>query len=77
MLAMVVNDDAGCLDPRGGLASIASMLAPTGFPADRKMVNTQSTLPEPACRRWRCVRQQACWMCRPHRWQASSNKNLW
>lgn len=28
MLAMVVNDDAGCLTPRGVLTSIASMLAP-------------------------------------------------
>jgi len=30
MLAMVVNDDAGSLTPRGDLESIASMLAPTG-----------------------------------------------
>ncbi len=30
MLAMVVNEDAGCLDARGAWASIASMLAPTG-----------------------------------------------
>ena len=30
MLAMVVNDNAGNLIPRGGRASIASMLAPTG-----------------------------------------------
>ncbi len=30
MLAMVLNDDAGGLMPRGDLASIASMLAPTG-----------------------------------------------
>jgi hypothetical protein len=30
MLAMDVNDDAGCLIPRGALKSIASMLAPTG-----------------------------------------------
>jgi len=29
MLAMVVNDDAGCLLPRGVLMSIASKLAPT------------------------------------------------
>jgi hypothetical protein len=27
---MVVNDDAGCLIPRGDLRFIASMLAPTG-----------------------------------------------
>jgi len=26
---MVVNDDAGCLIPRGALSSIASELAPT------------------------------------------------
>jgi len=30
MLAMDVNDDAGCLDARGVHESIASMLAPTG-----------------------------------------------
>ena len=30
MLAMVVNDNAGKLIPRGVLSSIASMLAPTG-----------------------------------------------
>jgi len=29
MLAMVVNDDAGFLTPRGVLRLIASMLAPT------------------------------------------------
>jgi len=31
MLAMVVNDNVGCLTPRGDRSSIASMLAPTGF----------------------------------------------
>ncbi|MGE8068542.1 hypothetical protein [Pseudomonas sp. NPDC089569] len=36
MLAMVVNDDAGCLIPRGALASIASMLAPTGESEQQK-----------------------------------------
>ena len=30
MLAMVVNDNAGILMPRGVPSSIASMLAPTG-----------------------------------------------
>jgi len=30
MLAMDVNENAGCLTPRGAYASIASMLAPTG-----------------------------------------------
>ena len=30
MLAMVVNDDAGSLTPRGVLGFIASVLAPTG-----------------------------------------------
>ncbi|MGE8066489.1 hypothetical protein [Pseudomonas sp. NPDC089569] len=30
MLAMVVNDDAGILTPRGEAESIASVLAPTG-----------------------------------------------
>ncbi len=29
MLAMVVNDDVGCLNARGVWATIASMLAPT------------------------------------------------
>jgi len=33
MLAMVVNDNAGYLMPRGVFASIASMLAPTGVRA--------------------------------------------
>ncbi len=28
---MDINDDAGCLIPRGVLKSIASRLAPTGF----------------------------------------------
>jgi hypothetical protein len=31
MLAKVVNDDAGCLMPRGVFSPIASMLAPKGF----------------------------------------------
>ncbi|EPA98560.1 UNVERIFIED_ORG: hypothetical protein J2W82_003151 [Pseudomonas mohnii] len=31
MLAMVVNDNAGNLTPRGALRFIASMLAPTGI----------------------------------------------
>ena len=31
MLAMVVNDNAGGLTPRGALRSIASKLAPTGL----------------------------------------------
>ena len=30
MLAMVVNDYAGCLTPSGDIKTIASMLAPTG-----------------------------------------------
>ncbi len=30
MLAMVVNDDDGCLTPSGVLEFIASLLAPTG-----------------------------------------------
>ena len=32
MLAMVANDDAGCLTPRGVLGFIASVLAPTEKP---------------------------------------------
>jgi hypothetical protein len=35
-LAMVVNDDAGCLMPRGVLETIASMLAPTGLAVKQK-----------------------------------------
>jgi hypothetical protein len=31
MLAMDVNDNAGCLNEHGALKSIASKLAPTGF----------------------------------------------
>jgi len=31
LLAMVVNDDAGSLIPRGALTTIASKLAPTGL----------------------------------------------
>ncbi|PRW88421.1 hypothetical protein C7A11_12265 [Pseudomonas simiae] len=30
LLAKVVNDDAGCLEPRGVLRFFASKLAPTG-----------------------------------------------
>jgi hypothetical protein len=29
MLAMIANENTGCLTSRGGCASIASMLAPT------------------------------------------------
>ena len=32
MLTMDLNDDMGCLVPRGVLETIASMLAPTGKP---------------------------------------------
>jgi len=32
MLAMVVNENVGCLIPRGDLTFIASMLAPKGSP---------------------------------------------
>jgi len=38
MLAMVVNDNAGPLTPRGVLASIASLLAPTGVRRSRDQV---------------------------------------
>jgi hypothetical protein len=31
MLAMVVNENAGCLTPRGAYTFIASMLAPTAL----------------------------------------------
>jgi hypothetical protein len=36
LLAMDVNDDAGCLNTRGVLAFFASELAPTGFGAGNK-----------------------------------------
>ena len=35
---MVFNENAGCLEPRGVLDTIASMLAPTGFSALAKLV---------------------------------------
>ncbi|AWY39868.1 hypothetical protein DKY63_08125 [Pseudomonas putida] len=38
LLAMVVNDNAGYLDKRGVLESIASMLAPTGGIAVRPLI---------------------------------------
>jgi hypothetical protein len=38
MLAMVVNDYAGCLMPSGGVSSIASMLAPTGEASERSYI---------------------------------------
>jgi hypothetical protein len=38
MLAMVVNDNAGCLMPSGGLSCIASMLAPTGKASERSYI---------------------------------------
>ena len=44
MLAMVVNDNAGCLMPSGASSSIASMLAPTRaftkFPPDQRQLLT-------------------------------------
>jgi hypothetical protein len=40
MLAMVVNDIAGCLDARSALAFFASMLAPTGLRCNVIAVNT-------------------------------------
>ncbi|MEZ1315441.1 hypothetical protein QIW53_05435 [Pseudomonas fluorescens] len=39
MLAMVVNDDAGCLDACGAWTFFASMLAPTG---DRVHLKSQA-----------------------------------
>ncbi len=44
MLAMVVNDDAHILTPRGDLSSIASMLAPTG--GRRAVITNNLTLRE-------------------------------
>ena len=48
MLAMVVNDNAGNLKPRGALQFIASMLAPTGErnhkpPLPQQRICTQTT----------------------------------
>jgi hypothetical protein len=45
MLAMDVNDDAGCLTPRGDLGSIASMLAPTGVPSVQVIIKPQHFSP--------------------------------
>ena len=42
MLAMVVNDDAGSLTPRGALRFFASMLAPTGHAARGKKIKSKS-----------------------------------
>jgi hypothetical protein len=42
MLAMVVNDDAGSLTPRGALRFFASMLAPTGPAARGKKIKRKS-----------------------------------
>jgi hypothetical protein len=39
MLAMIVNDNAGNLTPRGVLGFIASMLAPAGLPLSARLVN--------------------------------------
>ena len=50
---------------------IASKLAPTMNLAT-DFVYTTSNLWERACPRWRCVRRQRCWLCRPHREQARS-----
>jgi hypothetical protein len=44
MLARVVNDDAGCLMPRGGVTFFASVLAPTGGVALRVGQNAGFTL---------------------------------
>jgi hypothetical protein len=41
-VAMVVNDNAGCLMPSGVSSSIASMLAPTGEHPKKAMVMTPS-----------------------------------
>ena len=48
MLAMVVNDDVGCLNARGVWATIASMLAPTGCRASvfLKLPATAATPPD-------------------------------
>ncbi len=41
MLAMVVNDNVGYLVPRGAWATIASMLAPTGWGSKRSIVENK------------------------------------
>ena len=38
MLAMVANDNAGCLTPRGVWPTIASMLAPTKISGERQKI---------------------------------------
>lgn len=40
MLAIGVNDDEGCLNERGALASIASELAPAGRAVRLQIPNT-------------------------------------
>ena len=44
MLAMVVNDDAGCLIPRSALRFFASVLAPTGQSQSQSQSQGQSLL---------------------------------
>jgi len=44
MLAMVVNDDVGCLNARGVWATIASMLAPTVVVVGMQMCAWHQTL---------------------------------
>ncbi|RAI68137.1 hypothetical protein DOZ80_17180 [Pseudomonas fluorescens] len=45
LLAMDVNDNAGCLNPRGVSAFFASKLAPTGFwrCSNRRFITTLSS----------------------------------
>ncbi|MDQ0126286.1 hypothetical protein J2W17_005268 [Pseudomonas lini] len=50
MLAMVVNDNAGCLTPSGVLRFIASMLAPTGLRYSTCLMNGLEAFPPTASR---------------------------
>ncbi len=45
MLAMVVNDNAGCLIPRGAWSSIASIRASTGCSYRSKVTGTNKNAP--------------------------------
>ncbi|PNB71042.1 hypothetical protein C1X64_26820 [Pseudomonas sp. GW456-E7] len=61
---MVVNDNAGELDERGALESIASRLAPTVFSRER------GPLWELACQRWSLTITRVNWINAAH-WRPS------
>ncbi|NWL20396.1 hypothetical protein DM828_13800 [Pseudomonas umsongensis] len=47
LLAMVVNENAGCLTPRGACSSIASRLAPTESPHTLRRVHDPASKTPP------------------------------